>query len=526
MRFWNNLGLTWKMSIFVVSMLLVIGVLSGRFFLTIGHLSDEARDVKDQGAIGALMLAREIDHLNWIGALQRYVLDPKQTTLQLQADPHKCGLGQWYYGAGRKDAVTKFPQLEAELAKLEASHTALHESAVQVRQLKEKGDGAGALRVFNEVSTPSVQTVQAGLKKVTAMMDQAQAATIQEFEYNVAASQKLAIAGNVIGVVLALLMGILIAKTVASPMEKLAKAATLIANGDLNVDIAMKRTDEIGSLASAMQRVSAVLQSILGEYQTLEKRVEGGDLDAKADAAAYQGGFATLISGTNAILGRFLYILEHLPTPVVLLCKDLKISYLNAVGRDVSGAGFMGKTCKQVMARDDSDTPDDALQKAVTTLRPATGETRAHPQGKDLDIRYTVIPILTQEGKLACVLQLITDLTAIKQTQRTIANVADQAATIANRVAAASEELSAQVAQVTAGTELERDRMDSTASAMTEMNATVLEVARSAGQASEQSEATRSKASDGAELVDRVVRSINLVNKVAATLQTNMQELG
>jgi methyl-accepting chemotaxis protein len=61
---------------------------------------------------------------------------------------------------------------------------------------------------------------------------------------------------------------------------------------------------------------------------------------------------------------------------------------------------------------------------------------------------------------------------------------------------------------------------------MTEMNSTVLEVARNAGHASEQAEATKSKAGDGAALVDKVVHSINLVNKVATTLQTNMQELG
>jgi len=68
--------------------------------------------------------------------------------------------------------------------------------------------------------------------------------------------------------------------------------------------------------------------------------------------------------------------------------------------------------------------------------------------------------------------------------------------------------------------------VESTATAMTEMNATVLEVAKNAGRASEQSEATRNKAKDGANLVNQVVRSINMVNTVATTLQANMQELG
>ncbi|GHV54337.1 hypothetical protein FACS1894206_06890 [Deltaproteobacteria bacterium] len=76
------------------------------------------------------------------------------------------------------------------------------------------------------------------------------------------------------------------------------------------------------------------------------------------------------------------------------------------------------------------------------------------------------------------------------------------------------------------GAEMQRARVESTASAMTEMNSTVMEVARNAGQASEQSEKTKDKANDGAELVNQVVKAINLVNKISGVLQTNMQELG
>ena len=104
--------------------------------------------------------------------------------------------------------------------------------------------------------------------------------------------------------------------------------------------------------------------------------------------------------------------------------------------------------------------------------------------------------------------------------------VARQASEISSRVAAASEELSAQVEQVSRGAEMQRARVESTASAMTEMNSTVLEVARSAGQASEQSDVTRGRAQSGSDLVGQVVKSIHTVNMVAENLQHNMQELG
>jgi methyl-accepting chemotaxis protein len=121
---------------------------------------------------------------------------------------------------------------------------------------------------------------------------------------------------------------------------------------------------------------------------------------------------------------------------------------------------------------------------------------------------------------------LLTDLTDIKRAQRTIKDVASRAAEVANRVASASAQLAVRVKEVSHGAETQRGRVESTASAMTEMNSTVLEVARNAGQASEQSEMTRAKAHNGADLVNQVVQSINRVNTVAITLQSNMRELG
>jgi len=526
MRLWNDLGLTRKMAIFLVLMLLVIGALAGRFLLTVDALSKEAYNIKDQGAIGALMLAREIDHLNWIYALQKYVYDPQTTTLQIQVDPTRCGLGQWYYGAGRKAAVAKFPRLEAELIKMEAAHNALHASAVKIRQLKEAGDNEGALQAFNEVALPSVQGVQAVLKKVSSMTDQDQRVTLQTFARSVELAETLAIGFGALGALLALLMGVLIARTVTAPIAQIAKAAEAVASGDLDTVFALQRGDEIGSLAAAMRHITGVLQAVLNEFNALEDRIEAGELDAKADPKAYKGGFARLITDTNAVIDCFLHVLDHLPNPVLVMDKKLRVAYLNGIGRKVAGTDYKGKPDSQISKREDADTPADALKKAAETLRPASAETRAHPRGKDMDILYMNLPIVDGEGRLASVLQLVTDLTEVKRKERTIVAVADKAAAIADRVAAASEEISAQVEQVSQGAEQQRRRVESTATAMTEMNATVLEVAKSAGQAAEQSEATRNKAKDGADLVNKVVRSINMVNTVATTLQANMHELG
>ncbi len=87
------------------------------------------------------------------------------------------------------------------------------------------------------------------------------------------------------------------------------------------------------------------------------------------------------------------------------------------------------------------------------------------------------------------------------------------------------DSLSGQVRTAASGAETQRARATETATAMEEMNATVLDVARHAGNASEQSEKTKEKALAGSQVVTSVVDSIAEVNRTATTLQDNMQTL-
>ncbi|MDR1490706.1 MAG: methyl-accepting chemotaxis protein [Desulfovibrio sp.] len=299
-----------------------------------------------------------------------------------------------------------------------------------------------------------------------------------------------------------------------------------IAAGDLSGTLSIRRKDELGRLADALRAIPALLRQIIQEYQTLEKKITHGALDAEADAGKFPGEFALLVEETNAVLLRFHRIVDSIPSPLIMLDQDLKAAFVNAAARELAGDNYRGRTCKELMSRDDADSAACGLKLAVANRRPAGSATRIHPQGKDMDVSYTVIPMLDHGGNLASCLELYTDLTEIKNAHRLIQDVAGQASSISARVSAASEELSSQVGQVAQGAGIQRSRVERTASAMTEMNSAVLEVARNAGQASEQSELTKNKAKDGATLVNKVVNSINSVNKVTETLQADMQELG
>ncbi len=329
-----------------------------------------------------------------------------------------------------------------------------------------------------------------------------------------------------IAIVGGILLTFLILTPLLSGLKNGMEYAEKIAKGDLSGALKVHSKDELGKLADALRSIPQTLNGVIAEYQALEKHIGTGEIESKGDAERFSGEYARLIQGTNSILERFISIIDKIPSPTVILDKDLKVRYMNDVAKELGGADFDGKTCGEVFHREDYGTPACALARAAATGRPDSSETVAHPGGKRLDIRYNSIPMLDAQGKLAFILQLITDLTAIKSTQRTIEEVAAQAMDISNRVAAAAEELAAQVEEISRGTDMQRDQTNSTATAMEEMNSTVLEVARNAGEASTEAENTKNKAAEGAQLVSSVIASITEVHKVAQAVQTNTEELG
>ena len=110
--------------------------------------------------------------------------------------------------------------------------------------------------------------------------------------------------------------------------------------------------------------------------------------------------------------------------------------------------------------------------------------------------------------------------------QRAILAAAENVEQVVNRLTAATEELSAQVAESSRCTEIQCERVANSATAMDEMSSTALEVAHNAGIAAESSERARGNAGQGQEIVQHSIDSISAVQKDTEELRRNMDELG
>jgi methyl-accepting chemotaxis protein len=93
-------------------------------------------------------------------------------------------------------------------------------------------------------------------------------------------------------------------------------------------------------------------------------------------------------------------------------------------------------------------------------------------------------------------------------------------------ITAATGDLDTRSNEISHGTDMQMARINETATAMEEMNATVMEVARNAAEAAEQTDLSRIKAQEGAEAVSATINAMNDLKALADGLKENMHRLG
>lgn len=129
---WKQLTIGQKISIgfgIVIILLVILGTLS---FTGVGGIVKNASEVIDGKALDGELAQKEVDHLNWIGEVNKLLTDETVTKLTVQTDHKLCGFGKWLYGKGRKEAEALVPSLAPLLKEIEEPHRLLHESAIDI----------------------------------------------------------------------------------------------------------------------------------------------------------------------------------------------------------------------------------------------------------------------------------------------------------------------------------------------------------------------------------------------------------
>jgi methyl-accepting chemotaxis protein len=171
----------------------------------------------------------------------------------------------------------------------------------------------------------------------------------------------------------------------------------------------------------------------------------------------------------------------------------------------------------EVVGRDEITKLEGSLNTMVDTLRRNMAEITAKTaEAEDKARAAEEATVQANEAKAQ----------AITARQEGLLTAANRLEAVVERLSSASEEISGQAQNIGRATEVQKGRLTETATAMEEMNATVLEVAKNAGQAAEGAENARRRATDGNAVVTRSVAAMDALLTLSTNLKGNMDTLG
>ena len=369
-------------------------------------------------------------------------------------------------------------------------------SSVIDRLLVVKKDGKSDTLFYNYKGRDKVQTFRAEprtgwLISITVYMDDLT---------SVATTQRVVIlAAGAIGLVLVI---VLIAwgfrRKVGRPIRQIIDYANHIADGNFHAELQGGFKYELAELASHLDTMSNELKEKFGFVQG---------------------------------------VLDGVILPCVVMDTKGCMTYLNQDFLDLFGKSgspdeYIG-VCQDTAMYGDSGQRALA-NKALEEEQLVREERVVHMEdGREVILDVSATPIYNLDGKLIGVFSIFYDMTSIRAAEASIqrhneriAAAAEQANAISQRLTSSANSLSEQLEDSRRGAEVQKDRTGENATAMEEMNATVLEVARNASTASENATLASDKARAGAQVVERAVASINQVKGQAESLNSVMRSLG
>jgi len=232
--------------------------------------------------------------------------------------------------------------------------------------------------------------------------------------------------------------------------------------------------------------------------------MEEGELMEPLDAAV--GRLALIIAGSLLATGLAIWFLTRL----LMLAPLATVSGFLA---DIS-QGRYGRLAR--LRSDEIGDIYEALDAMCVTLKANIGEIEARTAE-------------AQEKAGAC--QLATEEAEVAKQQAETARAegmleaARQLEDVVGSVRRAVDDLGSHSHDIRKGTMVQRERIHATATAMEEMNATVLEVARNASSAALQGTDARDKASQGAQVVVRSMDAMRQTQQKAMSLRGSMSQL-
>jgi methyl-accepting chemotaxis protein len=225
-------------------------------------------------------------------------------------------------------------------------------------------------------------------------------------------------------------------------------------------------------------------------------------------------------------------VLQGIVLPLMITDEKETVTFANGQLQSLLGSGqssLSGSAATRTLGEEGGKIIHEVLTSG--TLRESKLMLSAR-DGAKIPVRLVASPLKNATGAVVGTIGVLIDLTReeedkakITTQQQNMLHVANQVTEVAIQLSSAAEELSQQMNELAQGLDVSSDQTSQVATAMEEMNATVLEVARNAGTTASSADDANKVAKEGGSVVDRTVGEITHVSQTTVSLSGTLNQL-
>jgi methyl-accepting chemotaxis protein len=215
---------------------------------------------------------------------------------------------------------------------------------------------------------------------------------------------------------------------VINPLNVAANYVEQISKGALPPKITDRYSGDFNSIKNNLNQCIDAINALIVDAGALSGAAVEGKLTTRADASKHQGDFRKIIEGVNLTLDTIVGFIDAIPTPAMIVDKELKIQYMNKTGASLGHADarqLQGTRCFDFFRTEDCHTDRCACVRAIRNGQTASSQTIAKPAAGVFDIDYAGVPIRNQSGQVIGALEIVTDQTAVRRAAAQARKVAE-----------------------------------------------------------------------------------------------------
>ena len=307
------------------------------------------------------------------------------------------------------------------------------------------------------------------------------------------------------GILLAVLAGALYLLTrtlVTRPLAQVVQYAKEIEKGNLDASLTLRRKDEIGVLAQTLTNMTV---HMINRLQTEMGFMQG--------------------------------ILDGIQNPFAVVGPDMRLrncsqSMLHVTGREGGIQDIQGQHISEFLFHDKNKRV--MLHDVMEDHQPRRNIpfSYTNSQGVTYEMIIDVVPIQAPNGGILGGITFWNDVTELKKRQQAIETqkerieqAATQAAVLSEKTETIVRTLTESIQQSNGRTELQKERLMETVTAIDELSATVQEIAKNSAETAHNAKDTKEQADSGVHVVQESMHSIQTLQKLVSAMQTDLSLL-